>query len=47
MRKRETDEGNLSLPMREMPQKVGEGEFYPLSHFVTAPPKWEPRKSGL
>ena len=47
MRKRETDEGNLPLPMREMSQKVGEDEFYPLSHFVTAPPKWEPRKSGL
>ena len=42
-RKRETDEGHLSLPMGEVPQRGGEGDFYPLSHFVTAPPEWEPR----
>ena len=30
-RKRETDEGNLPLPMGEVPQRGGEGDFYPLS----------------
>ena len=48
-RKRETDEGYLPLPMGEVPPEGGgeggEGEFHPLSHFVTAPPEWEPRGS--
>ena len=43
-----TDEGNLPLPMGEVPGQGGEGDLYPLSHFVTAPPEWEPRgKDGL
>ena len=33
----------LPLPMGEVPRRGGEGLFYPLSHFVTAPPEWEPR----
>ena len=37
------DEGHLPLPMGEVPRRGGEGVFYPLSHFVTAPPEWEPR----
>ena len=28
------------------PGRGGEGLFYPLSHFVTAPPEWEPRGRG-
>ena len=33
------------LPMGEVPPGGGRrGLFYPLSHFVTAPPKWEPRE---
>ena len=39
----ETDEGLASPYGRGAPERGGEGEFYPLSHFVTAPPKWEPR----
>ncbi len=39
----ETDEGLASPYGRGAPGRGGEGEFYPLSHFVTAPPKWEPR----
>ena len=42
-RKCETDEGLASPYGRGAPGRGGEGEFYPLSHFVTAPPKWEPR----
>ena len=41
-RKRETDEGLASPFGRGAPQGR-RGRFYPLSHFVTAPPKWEPR----
>ena len=41
-RKRETDEGLASPYGRGAPQGR-RGRFYPLSHFVTAPPKWEPR----
>ena len=34
----------MPLPMGEVPPEGGgEGEFYPLSHFVTAPPEVEPR----
>ena len=44
-RKRETDEGHLPLPLGEVPGRGGEGFFCPLSHFVTAPPEWEPRKT--
>ena len=39
------DEGNLPLPMGEVPQRGGEGSICPLSHFVTAPPEWEPRNT--
>ena len=39
----ETDEGLASPYGRGAPERGGEGVFYPLSHFVTAPPKWEPR----
>ena len=42
-RKRETDEGLASPYGRGAPGRGGEGVFYPLSHFVTAPPEWEPR----
>ena len=43
-RKRETDEGYLPLPMGEVPLEGAERVyFFPLSHFVTAPPEWEPR----
>ena len=41
-RKRETDEGHLPLPLGEVPEAERACD-YPLSHFVTAPPKWEPR----
>ena len=41
-RKRETDEGLASPFGRGAPQGR-RGRVYPLSHFVTAPPKWEPR----
>ena len=40
-RKRETDEG-LASPFGRG-AGGGEGAFCPLSHFVTAPPEWEPR----
>ena len=33
----------LPLPMGEVPRMGRRGRIYPLSHFVTAPPKWEPR----
>jgi len=46
-RKRETDEGYLPRPMGEVSGRGGEGDIYPLSHFVTAPPEWEPRENGL
>ncbi len=43
-RKRETDEGYLPLPMGEVPLEGAERAYFcPLSHFVTAPPEWEPR----
>ena len=38
-----TDEGLASPYGRGAPGRGGEGVFYPLSHFVTAPPEWEPR----
>ena len=28
--------------MGEVPRRGGEGVFYTLGHFMTAPPKWEP-----
>ena len=41
-RKCETDEGLASPYGRGAPQGR-RGRIYPLSHFVTAPPEWEPR----
>ena len=37
----------LPLPMGEVPRRGGEDLFCPLSHCVTALPKWEPRRDGL
>ena len=38
-----TDEGLASPHGRGAPGRGGEGDFYLLSHFVTAHPEWEPR----
>ena len=38
-----TDEGLASPYGRGAPGRGGEGDFYLLSHFVTAHPEWEPR----
>ena len=40
-RKRKTDEG-LASPYGRGAEGE-EGDIFPLSHFVTAPPEWEPR----
>ena len=42
-----TDERLASPYGRGAPGRGRRGRVYPLSHFVTAPPKWEPRRNGL